>query len=148
MQLVRRYIIPYGLFLTIWLIVAIVNRLCLAGKQLLSIQQVSIKQIRFWNWLFSLFEKKNRLGWWKYVRVGAYDCAAEKESQTDICRDEAYPQWRIFCPLTNSTQLAFDSSRRTEKTTPEDILMWLIKKINKVAPECYGKAWPIRKAIE
>ena len=82
------------------------------------------------------------------MRIGAYDCASETESQSDICEDEGYPQWRIFCPATNSTQLAFDSGRRTANTTPEDILLWSIKKINKIGPQCYGKNWPIRPAIE
>jgi hypothetical protein len=50
--------------------------------------------------------------------------------------------------LTNSTQLAFDSGRGNAGTAPEDILMWSIKKINKIAPQCYGKTWPIRQAIE
>lgn len=88
------------------------------------------------------------LGWSRYIRIGAYDCASEGESQNDICQDEGYPKWRIFCPLTNSTQIAFDSSRRGAGVTPEDLLMWSIKKINKIAPECYGKTWPIRHALE
>ncbi len=88
------------------------------------------------------------LGWSRYIRIGAYDCASESESQNDICQDEAYPQWRIFCPLTNSTQLAFDSARRNADTTPEDILLWSIKKMNKIAPQCYGKSWPVRPALE
>jgi len=88
------------------------------------------------------------LGWSKYIKIGAYDCASEPSSQNDICQDEGHPQWRIYCPLTNSTQLAFDSGRRHNDTKPEDIFMWAIKKINKIAPQCYGKTWPIRQAIE
>ncbi|CAF1153829.1 unnamed protein product [Adineta steineri] len=87
-------------------------------------------------------------GWSRYIKIGAYDCADEETSQNDICQDEAYPQWRIYCPLTNSTHIAFDSERRNSDTKPEDILMWSIRKINKIAPQCYGKSWPIRHVIE
>lgn len=86
--------------------------------------------------------------WSRYIKIGAYDCASDAQSSNDTCPAEGYPQWRIFCPLTNSTQLAFDSERRSGDTTPEEILMWSIKKINKIAPQCYGKSWPIRPAIE
>jgi hypothetical protein len=104
-----------------------------------------------------LFNKKRRTdcdclclikGWSRYIRIGAYDCASESTLTNDICQDEGYPQWRIYCPLTNSTQLAFDSGRRNADTKPEDILLWSIKKINKIAPQCYGKTWPIRHVIE
>lgn len=88
------------------------------------------------------------LGWSKYVKVGTYDCNSESTSENDICQDDAYPQWRIFCPLTNSTHLAFDATRKTADTKPEDILMWLIRKLNKIAHDCYGKSWPIRDAIK
>ncbi|CAF0878512.1 unnamed protein product [Rotaria sordida] len=87
-------------------------------------------------------------GWSRYIKIGAYDCGSESASEHDICVDEAYPQWRIYCPLTNSTQLAFDSERRNADTKPEDILMWSIKKMNKIAHQCYGKTWPIRNVIE
>ncbi|CAF1263111.1 unnamed protein product [Adineta ricciae] len=87
-------------------------------------------------------------GWSRYLRLGAYDCASESSSQNDICEDEGYPQWRIFCPLTNSTQLAFNSERRSSNTKPEDVLMWSIKKLNKIAHVCYGKTWPVRHVIE
>jgi hypothetical protein len=88
------------------------------------------------------------LGWSRYIKMGAYDCAGETASSSQICQDDGYPQWKIYCPLTNSTQVAFDSERRTRETTPEEILLWSIKKINKIAPECYGKSWPIRSAIK
>ncbi|UJR33827.1 hypothetical protein I4U23_021251 [Adineta vaga] len=87
-------------------------------------------------------------GWSRYLRIGAHDCALESSSENDTCPDEEYPQWRIFCPMTNSTQLAFDSARRSADTKPEDILMWAIKKVNKIAHVCYGKNWPIRHVIE
>ncbi|CAF2330908.1 unnamed protein product [Rotaria sp. Silwood2] len=87
-------------------------------------------------------------GWSRFIKIGAYDCASESASEHDICQDDAYPQWRIYCPLTNSTQLAFDSDRQTADTKPEDILIWSIKKMNKIAHQCYGKSWPIRDVIE
>ena len=69
------------------------------------------------------------------------------------CFTQAYslttqPTFFQSCPLTNSTQLIFDSGRRNGDTKPEDILMWSIRKINKIAPQCYGKSWPIRNVIE
>jgi hypothetical protein len=88
------------------------------------------------------------LDWAKYIQIGAYDCASESISNNDICQDEKYPQWRIYCPLTNSTQLAFDSGRRTDETKPEDILIWSLDKLNEIAQECYGKSWPIQNPIE
>ncbi|CAF4768826.1 unnamed protein product [Rotaria sp. Silwood1] len=87
-------------------------------------------------------------GWSRYIKIGAYDCTSGSTLENDICQDKAYPQWRIYCPLTNSTQLAFDSERINVDTKPEDILMWSIKKMNKIAHQCYGKSWPIRNAIE
>lgn len=88
------------------------------------------------------------IGWSRYIKIGAYDCASETSEENDICVDDAYPQWRIYCPSTNATQLAFDSGRLTASNKPEEILMWSIKKINKIGPDCYGKSWPIRPAIE
>lgn len=87
-------------------------------------------------------------GWSRYIKFGAYDCAGESSAHNDICQDDGYPQWRIFCPMTNSTQLAFDPKHLPDSQKSEDILMWSIKKINKMAPHCYGKSWPIRPAIE
>jgi len=84
------------------------------------------------------------LDWSKYIQIGAYDCASESISNTDICQDEKYPQWRIYCPLTNSTQLAFHTSKRTA----EDILKNSLEKLNEIADECYGKSWPIQKVIQ
>ncbi|CAF4018886.1 unnamed protein product, partial [Rotaria sordida] len=88
------------------------------------------------------------INWSKYVQIGAYDCASESVSNIDICQDETYPQWRIYCPLTNSTQLAFHSDRRSANTTPEDILIWSLEKLNEIADQCYGQSWPILKMIE
>ncbi|CAF4986294.1 unnamed protein product, partial [Rotaria sp. Silwood1] len=67
-------------------------------------------------------------GWSRYIKIGAYDCTSGSTLENDICQDKTYPQWRIYCPLTNSTQLAFDSERINVDTKPEDILMWSIKK--------------------
>ena len=87
--------------------------------------------------------------WSKYIQIGAYDCASESViSNNEICQDEKYPQWRIYCPVTNSTQLAFLSERRTNNTTAEEILIWLIEKINDIADQCYGKSWPVRSILE
>jgi hypothetical protein len=88
------------------------------------------------------------LDWSKYIQIGAYDCASESVSNNDICQDKKYPQWRIYCPLTNSSQLAFHSERRTDQTTPEDILLWILEKFNDIAEQCYGKSWPIQNRIE
>ncbi|UJR13479.1 hypothetical protein I4U23_000493 [Adineta vaga] len=88
------------------------------------------------------------LNWTKYIQIGAYDCNSESTSAGDICQDEKYPKWRIYCPLTNKTQLGFDSEQRTNQTTPEDILNWLVTKLNQIAEQCYGNSWPIENAIE
>ena len=88
------------------------------------------------------------LDWSAYLQIGAYDCASESVSIGDICQDEKYPQWRIYCPLTNTTHLAFQSDERTNETKPEDILIWSLKKLNEIADQCYGKSWPIEHAIE
>jgi hypothetical protein len=88
------------------------------------------------------------LDWSKYIQIGSYDCASESVLNNDICQDKKYPQWRIYCPLTNSTVLAFDSERRTDKTKAEEILVWLLEKLNKIADQCYGKSWPIQNIIE
>ncbi|CAF2070690.1 unnamed protein product [Rotaria magnacalcarata] len=87
-------------------------------------------------------------GWSKYIKIGAYNCASESPTENDICHDKGYPQWRIYCPATNSTQLTFDSGRRNANTKPEDFLVWSLKKMNKIAHECYGKSWPIRDVIQ
>lgn len=87
-------------------------------------------------------------GWSRYIKFGATDCTDTKSDSNDVCVDVDYPQWRIYCPSTNSTQLAFDSAIRSGDTKAEDIVMWSIKKINKIAPDCYGKSWPIRPPIE
>ncbi|CAF4272281.1 unnamed protein product, partial [Adineta steineri] len=88
------------------------------------------------------------INWSKYIQIGAYDCASESLSIEDICQDEKYPQWRIYCPLTNTTHLAFSSERRTIKTKPEDILIWLLNKLNNINDQCYGQEWPIKNLIE
>jgi hypothetical protein len=95
-----------------------------------------------------LFHFYSILDWSKYIQIGAYDCASESLSNNDICQDERYPQWRIYCPLTNSTQLGFHSQQRTDQTKPEDILTWLLNKSNQIASRCYGRSWPIRNIIQ
>ena len=67
------------------------------------------------------------LDWSKYIQIGAYDCASESVSINDICQDAKYPQWRIYCPLKNSTQLAFQSDRRMNETKAEDIFNMVIR---------------------
>jgi hypothetical protein len=88
------------------------------------------------------------LDWSKYIQIGAYDCASETVSTNDICQDARYPQWRIYCPLTNSTYLAFHSSQRTDETKTEDILKWSLQKLNEIVDQCYGKAWPVQSIIQ
>lgn len=85
--------------------------------------------------------------WSKYIQIGAFDCARESTSINEICLDEKYPQWRIYCPLTNSSQLAFDTQRLANNTTAEEILMWSLEKLNAIASQCYGPTWPIRQII-
>ncbi|CAF1192510.1 unnamed protein product [Adineta steineri] len=88
------------------------------------------------------------INWSKYIQIGAYDCASESLSIKDICQDEKYPQWRIYCPLTNTTHLAFSSEQRTIKTKPEEILIWLLNKLNNIADQCYGQEWPVKNMIK
>ena len=67
---------------------------------------------------------------------------------TDICQDDKYPQWRIYCPLTNSTRIGFPLEQRRETTTIKDIFFWLLTQLNKVAHQCYGTSWPIQNPIQ
>ncbi|CAF5077900.1 unnamed protein product, partial [Rotaria sp. Silwood1] len=87
------------------------------------------------------------ISWSKYIQIGAYDCASETTLQSKICKNEEYPQWHIFCPLRNSTQFAFDPTLQTYNTSIEEIFIWTLKTMNKIAHECYGKSWPIRDVL-
>ncbi len=95
-----------------------------------------------------LFNINRSLDWSTYLQIGAYDCASETISTTEICQDKKYPQWRIYCPLTNTTTLAFPSEQRTEQTKAEEIFIWILEKINELADQCYGKSWPVQHRIE
>lgn len=88
------------------------------------------------------------LDWTRYLQIGAYDCASETVSTNEICQDQVYPQWRIFCPLTNSTHAIFTTQEETQLLTAEGILRSAIEKLNEISLECFGKSWPIRKEIE
>lgn len=87
------------------------------------------------------------LEWSKYLQIGAYDCASESLSSNDICQDELYPQWRIFCPLTNSTHLVLGPQQDPNDLTLEAILIIAIEKLNRMAEECYGTSWPVQPMI-
>jgi len=98
------------------------------------IDRITRSKIRFFFSVNRILAHFYLIDWSKYIQIGAVDCA-----------NKNYSQWDIYCPLTNSTRLAFQSNRRTKV---EDILRRLLKKANEIAEECYGKSWPIFKEIQ
>ncbi|CAF4004710.1 unnamed protein product, partial [Rotaria sp. Silwood1] len=86
--------------------------------------------------------------WSKYIKIGAYDCTNESLLMNDICQDKNYSHWTIYCPLTNTTQLAFQSEQILDNIIFENILIHLFNKLNKIINQCYGKSWPIENIIE
>ncbi|CAF5091571.1 unnamed protein product, partial [Rotaria sp. Silwood1] len=88
------------------------------------------------------------INWSKYIKIGAYDCTNESLLMNDICQDKNYSHWTIYCPLTNTTQLAFQAEQILDNIIFENILIHLFDKLNKIINQCYGKSWPIENIIE
>ena len=87
-------------------------------------------------------------GWSKHLQIGAYDCASESVTTNEICEDQVYPQWRIFCPRTNSTHPIFKTQEETQLLTAEGIFRSAIEKMNEIAATCFGESWPIREKVQ
>ncbi|CAF1174769.1 unnamed protein product [Rotaria sordida] len=88
------------------------------------------------------------INWSKYIQIGTYDCTNESLLMNDICQDKEYPHGSIYCPLTNTIQLAFYLEQKLDNIKFEDILIYLLNKLNKIANQCYGESWPIKNIIE